>query len=100
MTDLQNIPVYNGKEELAQDCIGSSWRFPEHIERPRIAHFCGRKPNIFDRLAYSKPFTIARLEHHRRRHSVLGAWGVILWEDGLISIKKIFGRLRRKLCLD
>jgi hypothetical protein len=99
MSDLQNIPLHNGKEELEQDCIGSSWRFPEHIERPRIAHFCGRKPNIFDRQAYSKPFTIARLEHYRRRHSALVAWSIILWQDGLISAKKILGRLRRKLSL-
>ena len=99
MTDLQNIPEYNGKEEFELDCEGSRWRFPENISRPRVGHFCGRKPNIFDTKAYSKPFTIARLEHHRRRHSRLGAWGVILWEDGLISVKKILGRLRRKLRL-
>ena len=97
MTDLQHIWAHHGKEELAQDCIGSSWRFPEHIERPRIAHFCGRKPSIFDRQAYSKPFTIARLEHHRRRHSVLGAWGVILWEDGRTCLRKLWGRTKRCL---
>ena len=95
MTDLQNIPVYNGKEELDEDCKGSRWRFPEHIERPRIAHFCGRKPNIFDFQAYSKPFTIARLEHHRRRHSMFVAWCIIIREDGRICMKKLWGKLMR-----
>jgi hypothetical protein len=97
MTDLQNIPGYNGKEELEEDCKGSCWRFPKHIERPRIAHFCGRKPNIFDAKAYSKPFTIARLEHHRRRHSLTGAWVFILWEDGRICLRKLWGRTKRRL---
>jgi len=95
MTDLQNIPVYNGKEELDEDCKGSGWKFPENILRPRIAHFCGQKPNIFDGKAYSKPFTIARLEHHRCHHGSAGAWRIVLWEDLRIRLVKAWGRIKR-----
>ena len=96
MSDLQNIPVYNGKEELVIDTTDSGWRFPEEVSRPRIAHFCGRKPNVFDFKAYDKPFTIARLEHYRQRYVNLIPWIVILWIDGCIATKKIWGKLKRR----
>jgi hypothetical protein len=36
---------------------------------------------LFDRKAYSRPFTIARLDHHRKRHGTPGAWLAVLQED-------------------
>ena len=58
---------------------------PAKIQRPRVAHFCGRKPFLFDRQCYSRPFTIARLEHHRRHHGEFGAWLAVLKRSGDIG---------------
>ncbi len=93
MSNLQHIWGHHGKQELVQDCRGAGWHFPETIERPRIAHFCGRKPFLFDRKAYSRPFTIARLEHHRRRHGELGAWSAVLKDERRILANKVKARL-------
>jgi hypothetical protein len=87
--DLQHIWGQHGKEELVKDCIGSGWHFPKSIRRPRVAHFCGRKPFLFDPKAYSRPFTIARLEHHRRHHGNVGAWFAILNEDCRVLAGKV-----------
>lgn len=95
MSDLQHIWVHHGKEELIEDCAGASWHFPTEIRRPRVAHFCGRKPLLSDPKAYSRPFTIARLEHHRRLHSNIGAWQAITKEEVRILVAKAQGRLRR-----
>ncbi|HTA29984.1 MAG TPA: hypothetical protein VK731_05845 [Candidatus Cybelea sp.] len=91
--NLQHIWAHHGKEELIKDCIGSSWYFPKSIRRPRVAHFCGRKPFLFDRKAYSRPFTIARLEHHRHQHGDLGAWLAVLAEDCGVIAGKMEGRI-------
>ena len=80
-SNLQHIWEHHGKHELIQDCRTAGWHFPKAIDRPRIAHFCGRKPFLFDCKAYSRPFTIARLEHHRRRHCEACAWFAVLQED-------------------
>jgi hypothetical protein len=93
--DLQHIWAHHGKEELVKDCIGSGWQFPQTIRRPRVAHFCTPKPFLFDRKAYSRPFTIARLEHYRRRHGELGAWLAILNEDRRILAGKVRRRFKR-----
>ena len=95
VTNLQNIPVYNGWAEFQTDCAGNGWRFPEEIQRPRIGHFCGRKPFLFDRKAYSRPFTIARLEHHRRHHGELATWLALLGEERGILSGKIEHRFKR-----
>jgi len=88
VSDLQHVSGHHGIEELEQDCADSNWHFPKTIQRPRVAHFCGRKPFLFDRHAYSRPFTIARLEHHRRRRGELGAWFAVLNEDcGVLANK-------------
>jgi len=88
MSNLQHIWAHHGKEELIEDCVGTDWHFPTEIRRPRVGHFCGRKPFLFDRKAYSRPFTIARLEHHRRNRSDWGAWLALLREEiGVTSIK-------------
>ena len=92
-SNLQHIWEHHGKQELIQDCRGAGWRFPKMIDRPRIAHFCGRKPFLFDRKAYSRPFTIARLEHHRKRHGTRGAWFAVLQEDCRRLAEKIKGRV-------
>ena len=72
-----------------EDCVGIDWHFPKEIRRPRVAHFCGRKPFLFDRQSYSRPFTIARLEHHRRHHGDLGAWLAVLNEDCRVLANKV-----------
>ena len=93
MSDLQHIPGHHGIAEFEQDCAGVGWRFPSGIHRPRVAHFCGRKPFLFDRHAYSRPFTIARLEHHRHHHGELGAWAALLNED----LRVLFGKVGRRV---
>jgi hypothetical protein len=94
MSNLQHIWGHHGKEELIEDCVGTDWHFPTEIRRPRVAHFCGRKPFLFDRHAYSRPFTIARLEHHRRQHGELGAWFAVLSEDCQALASKVRRRLK------
>jgi hypothetical protein len=94
MSNLQHIWGHHGKAELMKDCAGADWHFPKEIGRPRVAHFCGRKPLLFDRHAYSRPFTIARLEHHRRQHGELGAWFAVLSEDCQVLARKLRRRLK------
>jgi hypothetical protein len=93
MADLQHIWGHHGVAELEADCAGAGWRFPERINRPRIAHFCGQKPYLHMRHAYSRPFTIARLEHHRGKHGEAGAWLQLLKEELPIVAAKIHRRL-------
>jgi hypothetical protein len=93
MSNLQHNWEHHGKPELMKDCLGAGWHFPKSIGRPRVAHFCGRKPFLFYRDTYSRPFTIARLEHHRSQRGELGAWLTVLHEDCQLLTKKI----RRKL---
>ena len=94
MSDLQHIWRHHGKEELMNDCVGVGWHFPKEIRRARVAHFCGSKPFLFYRDNYSRPFTIARLEHHRRHHGELGAWLAVLNEDRRVLANKAKRRLR------
>lgn len=93
--DLQHIPGHHGIEELKARCRNAGWRFPRNIGRPRIGHFCGRKPFLHGCKAYSKPFTIARLEHYRRQHSEVGAWLSILGEEQKVIWEKSRRRLDR-----
>jgi hypothetical protein len=95
ITDLQDIWGHHGKGELMNDCNGAGWHFPKEIRRPRVAHFCGRKPFLFYRDTYSRPFTIARLEHHRHQRSELAAWLTVLHEDYQVLTRKIRQRLTR-----
>jgi hypothetical protein len=95
MSDLQHIWGHHGKEELMKDCNGTDWHFPKDIPRPRVAHFCGRKPFLFYRDTYSRPFTIARLEHHRRHHDELSAWLMVLNEDRRVLAEKLKHRAKR-----
>jgi hypothetical protein len=81
ISNLQHISEHHGVHELKQDCADSSWHFPAKIRRPRVAHFCGHKPFLSDRDSYSRPFTIARLEHHRRQHGEVGAWLEVVSEE-------------------
>ena len=94
VSDLQHISGHHGVDELKQDCADTNWHFPKAIRRPRVAHFCGRKPFLFDRKAYSRPFTIARLEHHRRHHGDLGAWLAVLHEECRVASSKAARRCR------
>lgn len=95
MTDLQHVWAHHGSAEFESDCRGSGWQFPTRIARPRIGHFCGRKPHLFDRKSYSKPFTIARLEHYRRHRGEAGAWLAVLEEERKVLWEKIQRRLLR-----
>jgi hypothetical protein len=93
MSNVQHIWEHHGKGELVQDCRGAGWHFPKTIKRPRIAHFCGRKPFLFDHKAYSRPFTIARLEHNRASHGELGAWFSVLQED----CRRFFSKVKQRV---
>ena len=93
MSNLQHIWGHHGKQELVQDCRDAGWHFPKTIGRPRVAHFCGRKPFLFDLKAYCRPFTIARLEHHRARLGELGAWVDVLQED----CRRLSSKVRRRV---
>jgi hypothetical protein len=97
ISDLQDMWNHNGKQELESDCHGSGWRFPESITRPRVAHFCGRKPHLFDLKSYSHPFTIARLEHYRKVNGSLGAWVQVLFEEFKTLSSKAKSIIKRKL---
>jgi hypothetical protein len=94
-TDLQHIWSYHGIEELNNDCLGKAWNFPDKINRPRVAHFCGRKPFIFDLNSYSKPFTIARLEHQRGIHGEMGSWTTLFREETQSIVLKAKSKLRK-----
>jgi len=93
VSDLQHISEHQGVDELKQDCADSNWHFPQEVSRPRVAHFCRRKPFLFDRQSYARPFTIARLEHHRRYYGDLGAWLAVLSEERHL----LAGKLQRRL---
>jgi hypothetical protein len=95
VSDLQHIAGHHGTAEFEGECAGNGWRFPGNIQRPRVAHFCGRKPFLFDRHAYSRPFTIARLEHYRRQHGELGAWLAVFKEEQRVLAGKFRRRLER-----
>jgi len=95
VSDLQDLWLQRGIAELEADCQSSRWRFPENISRPRIAHFCGRKPHLSDRSSYSKPFTIARLEHYRKFYGNLGSWLCVLREEWGVVRGKIRSRYLR-----
>ena len=94
-TDLQHIWLKHGKEELEADLADVGWSFPDRINRPRVAHFCGQKPYLHNMRAYAKPFTIARLEHHRREHGKIGAWFQLIKEETPIVAEKILRRCRK-----
>ncbi len=98
VSDLQHIGGHHGVDELKVDCEDSNWHFPQKVRRPRVAHFCGRKPFLFDRRSYSRPFTIARLEHHRRQHGELGAWLEVFGEERRVLSGKFQRRFRRAAC--
>jgi len=98
VSDLQHISEHHGVDEFKQDCADSNWHFPKKVRRPRVAHFCGRKPFLFDRQSYSRPFTIARLEHHRRQHGELGAWLEVLSEERRVLSGKFQRRFQRAAC--
>jgi hypothetical protein len=62
--------------------------------------FAGVNCFCLNRQAYSRPFTIARLEHHRRQHAELGAWVAVLNEEARVLAGKLqrrFQRAARKL---
>lgn len=93
-TDLQWVRSRDNGD-IKRDCARSSWRFPSQVSCPMILHFCGRKPFTFNFRSFSRPFTIARLEHHRRKHNNLTAWQLVLTEDGRTLFVKMIGKIKR-----
>jgi lipopolysaccharide biosynthesis glycosyltransferase len=81
------------RDSIVKDCKQAGWHFPEQVDKPMILHFCGSKPFTLNFKAYSRPFTIARLAHHRRRHLLLGAaWVHIFLEDVCVLLGKLKAR--------
>ena len=93
-TDLQWSRNF-GFEKLTQDVVRLGFKFPNEVDHPAVLHFCGRKPSTLDAQCFSRPFTIARLAHHQRNHSKLGAWLSILSEDTSIVACKGWGKVKR-----
>jgi hypothetical protein len=92
-SNLQHIREHHGEHELVQDCRSAAWRFPKTINRPRVAHFCGRKPFLLDHKSYSKPFTIGRLEHYRKQDGNWSAWLAVLHEE----CRRVAAKARQRL---
>jgi hypothetical protein len=92
-SDLQYLVRHHGQEEIDRDTAGCGWRFPKNIKRPRAVHFCGQKPHMHNWRAYSRAFTIARLEHYRKTRGELGAWLAVINEER----KVMQSRLKRKV---
>jgi lipopolysaccharide biosynthesis glycosyltransferase len=88
-----------GHAELDNDCSKAGWALPNEPAKPMILHFCGRKPFVFDFKSYSRPFTIARLAHYRRNHSMVGALFVIFLEDTRVYTKRGWPKIKRILGL-
>lgn len=63
--DLQWIPSHRGFQETVRKFHPQGWLLPAQVESPYIIHFCGKKPYIHDPRSYSKPFSLARLQHYR-----------------------------------
>lgn len=78
--DLQWSRSFN-RTNIDKDCLACGWSLPKNVIRATTLHFCGCKPSTIDPRCYSRPFTIARLAHHRINHSKWGAWCRVFWED-------------------
>ena len=95
VSDLQHLRSEQGIREYVEDLSLCGWRLPTRVARPRVGHFSGNKPFVHERRAYSKPFTIARLEHHRRSKGELAAWCSVLAEEWPIYRDKVHELLRK-----
>ena len=95
MTDLQHIPLFHGVDEIIKDCKGYYLSFPKKIKRPRILHFCGKKPWIYDIRIFQFPYTIARLEHNKTKDNLVISFLKILWIDTRILLTKIIKRFKK-----
>jgi hypothetical protein len=96
-TDLQYLVRHHGQSEIDEDTEGCGWRFPKSIKQPRVAHFCGQKPYLHNWRAYSRAFTIARLEHYRKTRSEIAAWAAIMNEERKILQKRVGGKVKKIL---
>lgn len=95
VTNLQQIIDHHGLMDLDAELAGVGWRFPQNVSNPRIIHFCGRKPYLHHCPEQCRAFTIARLQHHRKTRSQLGAWLAVLMEEGGFVGAKLAKRLRK-----
>ena len=87
--DLQYAVRHHGQQEIDADTHGCGWYFPKFINRPRAVHFCGQKPYLHNWRAYSKAFTIARLEHYRKTKSEIRTWLAVFVEEINILMDKV-----------
>jgi hypothetical protein len=94
-SDLQYLTRHVGREEIDRDTLACGWRLPKVISRPRVVHFCGQKPLILNWRGYSWPFTLARVEHYRKKHIEIGAWLLVYREEVRELFKKVRSRLKR-----
>ncbi len=94
-SDLQYLTRHVGRKEIDRDTVGAGWHLPKVVARPRTVHFCGQKPYILNRRAYSRPFTMARLEHYRKTRGEIGAWLAVWREEISVMWQKIRQRLGR-----
>lgn len=92
MSDMQYLIAHHGQQEIDRDTKGCGWRFPRNVKRPRAVHFCGQKPYMHNWRAYSKAFTIARLEHYRKMRGEFGSWAAVLNEERIILLKKFIAK--------
>jgi hypothetical protein len=93
VSDLQYHVEHHGQKEIDDDTASAGWFFPRQIKRPRVCHFCGKKPFLSDPRAYSRAFTIARLEHHRLKSGETGAWLSVFQEETRVLAKKLRRRI-------
>ena len=94
MSDLQHIPGHHGIAEFQQDCAGVGWRFPANIQRPRVAHFSGRKPFLFDRRGLTgRPCSLLAWSTIVCHRGELGAWLAVLNEERRLLAEKVKRRL-------
>jgi hypothetical protein len=94
-SDLQYLTRHVGRSEIDRETVECGWRLPVKVSRPRSVHFCGQKPFILNWRSYSFPFTLARLEHYRKKRGELGAWSAIWKEELAVLGKKLCARITR-----
>jgi hypothetical protein len=97
--DLQWIPVHRGISETVNRFPANFLKLPVQVEEAWVIHFCGRKPLLSNPRTYSRPFTVARLDHHRETKNELHAWANVISEEWPIirtALSRRFGRFQKE----
>jgi hypothetical protein len=98
VSDRQFIITDHSRQAVEQ-MFGSSARPPQPFwKQAEVVHFCGQKPLLQNRRAYSALFTAFRLQHYRNLYGTgfvaqIRAWSKILAEEWRVFRP----RLARKL---